>query len=92
MFPAISEVSPRIGLICPIDVDFDCFEGFVEGDGGVSIEAAHASRNTSVAGITWTELPDIGRTVSGVTPWPRGGDEKNFTAGSGPSMYVLPFP
>ncbi|KAJ3487914.1 hypothetical protein NLI96_g3210 [Meripilus lineatus] len=62
------------------------FRGFVEGDGGVSIEAAHASRNTSVSGITWTELPDIGRTVSGVTPWPRGGDEKNFTAGSGPSI------
>lgn len=60
--------------------------GFVEGDGGVSIEAAHASRNTTVDGLTWIELPGIGRTLSGVTPWPRGGDDKNFTAGSGPSM------
>ena len=60
--------------------------GFVEGDGAVSIEAGHASRNTSVSGITWTEIPGLGRTLSGVTPWPRGGDELSFTAGSGPSM------
>ena len=63
------------------------FKGFVEGDGGVSIEAAHTSRNTSVAGITWTELPNIGRTLSGITPWPRTGNNfGNFTAGTGPSV------
>ncbi|OCH83989.1 hypothetical protein OBBRIDRAFT_742368 [Obba rivulosa] len=62
------------------------FTGFVEGDGGVSIEAAHAARNTSVAGISWVNLPGYGRTLSGVTPWPRGGDELNFTAGTGPSI------
>lgn len=54
----------------------------------MSIEAAHASRNTSVDGITWVELPGYGRTLSGVTPWPRGGSEQNFTAGTGPSLYV----
>ncbi|OBZ74779.1 hypothetical protein A0H81_05486 [Grifola frondosa] len=62
------------------------FKGFVEGDGTVSIEAAHAARNTSVDGLTWVELPGIGRTLSGITPWPRGGDDRNFTAGSGPSI------
>lgn len=62
------------------------FLGFVEGDGAVSIEAAHTIRNTSVDGISWVELPDYGRTLSAITPWPRGGDEKNFTAGSGPSV------
>ena len=60
--------------------------GFVEGDGVVSIEAGHASRNTSVDGLTWTEIGGLGRTLSGVTPWPRGGEELNFTAGTGPSM------
>lgn len=60
--------------------------GFVEGDGGVSIEAAHAARNTSVDGITWTNLPGYGNTLSGVTPWPRGGEDLNFTVGTGPSM------
>ncbi|KAI0772419.1 hypothetical protein BD413DRAFT_545266 [Trametes elegans] len=62
------------------------FKGFVEGDGTVSIEAAHAARNTTVEGLTWTEIPGLGRTLSGVTPWPRGGDELNFTAGTGPSI------
>ena len=61
----------------------------MEGDGTVSIEAAHAARNTSVQGIAWTEIPGLGRTHSGVTPWPRGGSELNFTAGNGPSMCVF---
>ncbi|KAI0339135.1 hypothetical protein BDW22DRAFT_1336794 [Trametopsis cervina] len=62
------------------------FKGFVEGDGAVSIDATHPSRNTSVDGISWSELPGYGRISSAITPWPRGGDEKNFTAGSGPSV------
>lgn len=62
------------------------YTGFVEGDGTVSIEAVHSVRNTSVNGITWTALPSYGRTLSAVTPWPRGGDELNFTVGTGPSI------
>jgi len=63
------------------------FKGFVESGGVVSIEAAHATRNTSVSGVTWTELPGLGRTLSAVTPWPRlGADGANFTAGTGPSL------
>ncbi|KZP03079.1 glycoside hydrolase family 115 protein [Athelia psychrophila] len=64
-----------------------CWLGFVEGDGGISIEAAHATRNTSVSGVAWTELPGYGKTLSGVTPWPRTGNSgNNFTIGSGPSL------
>ncbi|KAH7927567.1 glycoside hydrolase family 115 protein [Leucogyrophana mollusca] len=63
------------------------FTGFVEGDGVVSIEAAHITGNTSVSGIAWTELPGYGRTLSGITPIPRMGDNgTNFTAGTGPSV------
>ena len=66
------------------------FTGFIEGDGGISIEAEHASSNTSVDGITWTVLPGYGKTLSGVTPWPRSGNDfGNFTPGTGPSMYVF---
>jgi hypothetical protein len=61
--------------------------GFVEGDGFISIEAAHATRNTTVGEVTWTEIPNYGRTLSGVTPWPRlGNNEANYTAGDGPSL------
>ncbi|KAG7087753.1 hypothetical protein E1B28_013694 [Marasmius oreades] len=62
------------------------FKGFVEGGGLISIEAAHTARNTSVDGLSWHNLPGIGRTVSGITPWPRGGSEVNYTAGTGPSV------
>ncbi|PIL25769.1 hypothetical protein GSI_11519 [Ganoderma sinense ZZ0214-1] len=62
------------------------FHGYVESDGVVSIEAAHAARNTSVQGLTWINIPGLGKTNSGVTPWPRGGDDLNFTAGAGPSI------
>ncbi|KAF9262013.1 hypothetical protein L218DRAFT_904506 [Marasmius fiardii PR-910] len=62
------------------------FKGFVEGGGTITIEASHTARNTSVNGLSWRNLPGIGRTVSGITPWPRGGSEANFTAGTGPSV------
>ncbi|KAJ7488053.1 hypothetical protein FB451DRAFT_1126447 [Mycena latifolia] len=63
------------------------FKGFVEGGGAVSFEAEHATRNNSVAGMVWRTLPGLGRTLSGVTPWPRlGNNENNFTAGAGPSL------
>ncbi|KAL1720290.1 GH115 alpha-glucuronidase [Schizophyllum commune] len=60
------------------------FTGYVEGDGVVSFEASHAARNTPVDDLAWTVIPDYGRTLAGVTPWPRG--DKNFTAGTGPSL------
>ena len=59
-------------------------------DGAVSIEAAHATRNTSVSGVTWVELPGYGRTLSGVTPMPRNANNgANFSVGSGPSLYAV---
>ncbi|KAJ7730249.1 hypothetical protein DFH07DRAFT_174950 [Mycena maculata] len=63
------------------------FKGFVEAGGGIAFEAEHATRNNSVAGMVWRILPGLGRTLSGVTPWPRlGNKENNFTAGTGPSL------
>lgn len=62
-------------------------QGFVEGAGGISIEVAHASRNTTVNGMFWKVLPRYGRTVSGLTPWPRDGNNgNNFTVGAGPTL------
>ncbi|KAJ7092468.1 hypothetical protein B0H15DRAFT_175137 [Mycena belliarum] len=63
------------------------FTGFVEGGGAIAFEAEHATRNNSVNGMVWRVLPRLGRTLSGVTPWPRlGNSENNFTAGTGPSL------
>ncbi|KAF8968832.1 hypothetical protein BDZ97DRAFT_1654513 [Flammula alnicola] len=60
------------------------FKGFVEGTGVISIEAAHATRKTTVQGISWTELPGLGRTVSAVTPMPL--SDATFSAGAGPTL------
>ncbi|NUT49518.1 MAG: glycosyl hydrolase [Saccharothrix sp.] len=44
--------------------------GFVEANGYVSIEADHYTKAVNGNGITWTRLPDVGRTGSGMQPGP----------------------
>lgn len=63
------------------------FKGFVEGDGGVSIEAVHPMRNSSAGGVAWLTLEGLGRTKGAVTPYPvLGNGGKAFSAGSGPCL------
>ncbi|WP_254063096.1 glycosyl hydrolase 115 family protein [Caulobacter sp. S45] len=51
-------------------VSKDGGEAFVEGDGYVAIEAAHYARAVEAGGVGWGVVPDLGRTVSGVTSFP----------------------
>ncbi|KAL6302572.1 hypothetical protein BKA93DRAFT_389853 [Sparassis latifolia] len=81
-----SEMSFTVTFIATNNIAPSGYVGFVEGDGVVSIEAAKAARNTSVDGVTWTNIPNYGRTVSGVTPWPRGSADQNYSIGTGPSI------
>ncbi|KAF7176425.1 hypothetical protein CNMCM7691_002554 [Aspergillus felis] len=46
------------------------FHGFVESDGTVSMEAEHATRNTSSADVSYAVIPRYGHTLSGVTLLP----------------------
>jgi hypothetical protein len=46
------------------------FDGFIEGDGLVSMEAEHYSRAVNTGAVTWLTIPDFGRTLSGVTAMP----------------------
>ncbi|KAG6872327.1 hypothetical protein C0995_010748 [Termitomyces sp. Mi166 len=63
------------------------FKGFVEGGGAISIEAAHATRNNTVNGIAWREIAGYGRTLSGVTTFPRDAShDVSFAPGTGPSL------
>jgi len=43
---------------------------FYEQNGYVSIEAQHYTKAVNTNGIEWKVLPDIGRTASGITPFP----------------------
>ena len=51
------------------DVDRSNLRGFAESDGYIAIEAAHTSERSS-GKVRWTEIPDFGRTLSGMTPMP----------------------
>jgi hypothetical protein len=44
--------------------------GFVEGNGYVSIEAPHYSRAVDAGQIKWLCIPNLSRTLSGITPVP----------------------
>jgi hypothetical protein len=45
-------------------------QGFVEGNGCVSIEAEHFNRAVETESIRWLCIPDMGRTLSAMTPIP----------------------
>jgi hypothetical protein len=44
--------------------------GFVESDGQLAIEAAHHARAVAGDGIAWETIPNLGRTLSGLTTVP----------------------
>lgn len=46
------------------------FSGFIESNGYVAIEAAHFNSTVGRDSIYWQEIPDLGRTLSGMTPFP----------------------
>jgi hypothetical protein len=60
------------------------YNGFVEGDGYVAIEAAHYDKIESTPEHQWEELQWYGRTLSGMTIQPP--SDKNYTIGQGPSL------
>jgi hypothetical protein len=43
---------------------------FVESNGYISIEAEHFSRVVNTDPISWQKIPDLGRTLSAMTPFP----------------------
>ena len=45
-------------------------KGHVESNGYVSIEAPHYTKSVNSGQVTWGYLPDYGRTLSGMTPFP----------------------
>jgi len=48
----------------------DKVEGFVESNGSVSMEAEHYTKAIETAQIKWQRIPNLGRTLSGITPMP----------------------
>jgi hypothetical protein len=60
----------------------DEIHGFVESDGVVSMEAEHYTRAVAAPPITWLRIPQLGRTLSGMTPVPVTSDAREPGKGS----------
>ncbi len=62
----------RIAIDVPIvkPTDTATIHGFVESDGRIAIEAEHHARAVAPQGLQWRTIPNLGRTLSGVTSFP----------------------
>jgi hypothetical protein len=60
----------------------DKLDGFVESNGFVSMEAEHYTKAVNADPIKWLVIPDLGRTLSGVTPVPVTADRQTPKADS----------
>lgn len=66
-------------------------KGFVETNGYVSIEAEHFGKAVNSNGIEWKVLPNHGRTLSGVTPFPVTAKTQVPNEGSPQLQYPIRF-
>lgn len=79
--PAKRTVAP-LAPACEIPADA---RGFVECNGVVAIEAEHHARAVGSDGVVWITIPNLGRTLSGVTSWPQTAQEST-PAANGPHL------
>jgi hypothetical protein len=68
--PSGSPVTIQTVIHNPSAPKRDQMQGFVEGNGYVSMEAEHYDRAVETESIQWQLIPGLGRTLSGVTPVP----------------------
>ena len=61
-----AKVEIAVTAFNPTEVTRENLRGFVEGDGVVSMEAAHYSGRTDAGDRRWLPLPDYGHTLSGM--------------------------
>ena len=61
-----AEVSVQISAFNPTEVTRNTLQGFVEGQGVVSIEPEHFTRLTTAGDKHWSKIADYGRTLSGM--------------------------
>lgn len=71
----------RLGLVADGSIEYPnlaseiysnsaTYYAFKETDKYVAMEAAHTSRRNDGAKTAWLEIPDFGKTLSGITTWP----------------------
>jgi hypothetical protein len=63
---ADGEVTVIVHAFNPTEVTRDSLQGFIEGDGYVSIEPEHYTKETDAGKNRWIKIQDYGRTLSGM--------------------------
>jgi hypothetical protein len=61
-----NEVIVKVNAMNPMEPPRDAVQGFVEGEGFVSIEPEHFTRKTDAGENRWIKIQDYGRTLSGM--------------------------
>jgi hypothetical protein len=61
-----NKIIVKVNAFNPAEVTRDSLQGFVEGDGFVSIEAEHYTKKTDTGANRWIKIDDYGRTLSGM--------------------------
>jgi hypothetical protein len=61
-----NKVTVKVNASNPTEVTRDSLQGFVEGEGFVSIEAEHYTKKTDAGANRWIKIQDYGRTLSGM--------------------------
>ena len=80
--PNDRKVALTVPLVNPADPKRDSVAGFVETNGCVSMEAEHFTRSVEPNGMHWQRIPDFGRTLSGMTPFPATASSQNLSPNS----------
>jgi len=63
-------VKVRVSAFHPEAPSRDAIDGFVEGDGYVSMEAEHYTHAASAGEVHWDKIPEYGATLSGMSVFP----------------------
>lgn len=63
-------VTVKVSAFNPTEVTRESLDGFVEGEGYVSIEAEHCTKNVPGGQVRWENIEDYGRTLSAMTILP----------------------
>jgi hypothetical protein len=61
-----NEVVVKVNVFHPAEPARGSLQGFVEGEGFVSIEPEHFTKNSDAGDSRWIKIPDYGRTLSGM--------------------------
>jgi hypothetical protein len=65
-----SEIIVKVDAFHPKELERDSLDGFVEGDGYVSMEAVHYSKKVDGPSARWERIDDLGRTLSSMSVFP----------------------